>query len=667
MLPHAAPCGYHPLRGAVPRANRLSAPPPSVSHETLLLGLSSIIVLGVVAQWLAWRMRVPAILLLLAFGILAGPGTELLLGRRLLDTNALLQDLVYPVVSLSVAVILFEGGLTLNLSELSSVGKVLRNLVSIGAVITWGVSALAAKWVLGFPWPLAILLGAILVVTGPTVIQPLLRHVRPIGAVGPTLKWEGIVIDPIGATLALLVFEAINVGEAQSAAAVIAFSILKTLLFGGVIGIAAAAILVLVMRRFWVADYLQNPVTLMMVVAAYALSNHLQHESGLLAVTAMGIALANQRLVPFKHILEFKESLSVLLVSALFVLLGSRLDLAQLRGLGWHAFAFVGVLIVIARPLSVLVSTAGTPLKWNERAFLMWMAPRGIVAAAVASVFALRLRSAGPGGDVLYERADQLVPVTFAVIICTVIVYGLTASWTARRLGLARASGAGFLIAGANPLARAVAAALKAEGQQVALVDTNRANVAAARMQGLEAYTNSINSEIVLEQIEGTGIQRLLALTPNEGVNSLASVHFARLFGRSQVFQLASDPKERADNREKDRQKVSQELTGRVLFGKGLTYQVLAERLEAGAVFKKTAFTKEFGYDQFRARYAEGQVLPLFLITEPGTFVVHTAGNPVEPKPGQSLISLVGPTVIKPPPAGDAGNPAVTPAALAPQ
>jgi NhaP-type Na+/H+ or K+/H+ antiporter len=630
-------------------------------QHLILIGLTAVVVVGIAAQWLAWRARVPAILMLLLFGILAGPVPEAWgPGRhKLLDPDFLFGRGLYPVISLSVAVILFEGGLTLNLSELRQVGRVLRNLVTIGAAVTWVVTTAAARLILGLPWPLALLLGAILVVTGPTVIGPLLRHVKPVGQVGPILKWEGIVIDPIGATMALLVFEAVPDARLHHLATTVGGALLKTVLFGGAVGLLAAAILVLVFRRFWVADYLQNPVTLAFVLAAFTGANLLQDEAGLLAVTAMGVALANQRFVPFKHILEFKEGLSVLLVSSLFVLLGSRLSFSQFSGIGVSTFLFLLVMFVVARPAGVLLSTVRSSLSWRERAFLCWMAPRGIVAAAVSSIFAVRLRQAG------IEGSERLVPVTFSVIISTVLVYGLTASWLAKRLGLAGGTTSGFLIAGANPLARVIAEALRAEGQQVLLVDTSPANVVAARLAGLDAQRFSVVSDEVVEQVEGTGIARLLALTPNEEVNTLAAVHFGRIFGRSQVYQLAPEAQKPAaagpagpsadgrasaslppaggsEAKSKEKQKVSQELHGRVLFAPGITFEALAAKLAAGAKVRRTLFTTEFDYDDFRGVHPDGFV-PLFLITPTGEWTVCTADDPVTPAPGQVLISLVAP------------------------
>ncbi len=593
--------------------------------ENVLVGLASIIILGIGAQWLAWRLRLPSILLLLLFGFAAGPATGFL------DPDTLLGDLLPPVVSLSVGIILFEGGLSLSFTELRQIGSVVRNLVSIGTLVTWLITASAAHFILDLDAALAVLLGAILVVTGPTVIVPLLRHVRPVGPVNSILKWEGILIDPIGATLAVLVFEAILAGEFQEATTLAVTGVLKTVVIGGVIGVLGAMLLTLLLKRYWIPDFLRNAVSLMTVLSVFAASNMVQTESGLLAVTMMGIALANQRNISVKHISEFKENLSVLLIGSLFILLAARLQMSDLRHLNVKSLVFLGVLVLLARPAAVAISTLKSELSWRERLFLSWMAPRGIVAAAVSSVFAIRLAEAGHG------QAEQLVPLTFMVIIGTVTIYGLTASPVARSLEIAKPRQQGVLLVGAHPFARAIGSGLQAEGFQVLLVDTNRADISTARMAGLPTFYASILSDYVLDTIELGGIGRLLALTSNDEINSLATLHFANIFGRSEVYQLP--PEGKGNGR---RETVPQHLRGRLLFGPEMSYAYLIARLEAGAVVKATKLTQEFEYEAFQSLYGKAAI-PLFLVKESGDLVVFTADNAPTPKPGQTLISLVDP------------------------
>lgn len=590
-------------------------------NEHFLIGIASIIVLGVGAQWLAWRLRLPSILLLLLFGFVAGPVTGLI------DPNELLGDLLTPLVSIFVALILFEGGLSLRLSELRGVFGVVGRLVSIGMLATWAVGSFSAHYILGLSIEISILLGAVLVVTGPTVILPLLRHVRPVGRISSILKWEGIVIDPIGAVLAVLVFEAIVSGGMQDTTSLAVVAIAKTLLAGGLTGLSGALLMVLLLKRYWIPDFLMNPVSFMAVVAVFTASDMLQAESGLFAVTFMGIILANQKTVTIKHIVEFKESIRVLLISSLFILLAARLGPGDLRFANLSSLAFVAVLILLARPLSVLLSTLGSDLNRKERFFLICMAPRGIVAAAIASVFALRLQELG------HPQAEILVPITFMVIVGTVAVYGLGALPIAKALGIANPNPQGLLISGAHSWARAMAECLKNNGFEVLVVDSNPDNIATARMSGIPTHYGSILADELPEEVALTGLGRLLALTNNDNVNSLAALHFSSVFGRESVYQLCPD----------DEQRLSQELQGRLVFGPGVTYLRIFKEFSSGAVFKATRLSEEFDFEAFKQKYGE-DVITFFIFDDSGELSVFAVDNVPTPSPGHTLISLVKPT-----------------------
>jgi NhaP-type Na+/H+ or K+/H+ antiporter len=595
-------------------------------REHVPIALAGILVLGVAAQWAAWRLRLPAILLLLAAGYLAGP----VLGW--LHPDELFGELLLPVISLSVAVILFEGGLTLNLHELREVGGAVAGLITVGILVTWVLAAAAAYVWLHLPLALATLLGSILVVTGPTVILPLLREIRPNPRVGSVIKWEGIVNDPIGAILAVLVFEAILAGGVQHGASVAAWGVLKAAVAGGGVGLAAAAVMVFVLRRHWVPDFLQNPVFVMAVVAAYTAANLLQTESGLLATTVMGAALANQRRVTVRHVAEFKESLRVLLLAFLFITLAARVPVQDLRTLGWASGAFLATLVLVVRPAATLVSTWRSNLTWRERALVAWMAPRGVVAAAVSSIFALRLADAG------WTEAPRIVVLAFLVITGTVTVYGLTAAPLARALGLATPNPQGALLVGAHAWARALARALRDLKIEVVLADSNWTNVAAARREGLRALHVNVLGERALDEIPVEGLGRLLALTPNDEVNSLAALHFREIFGRSEVYQL---PSGNAGQREED---LAPTLRGRLLFAPTATYEELGRRFAAGATIERTKLAPDFDPEAFRQRYGD-RTLPLFLLQENGNLAVFATDRAPTPRPGQTLVHLVEPGV----------------------
>lgn len=603
-----------------------------MNENLLLVELASVAVLGIGAQWLAWRLHLPSILLLLLFGLAAGPLAAAALGRRWIDPDAMFGPFLTPVVSVAVAIILFEGGLSLRLRDLREIGTVVRNLVTVGVLASWLLAGLAAHLVAGLNLKLAFLLGAILSVTGPTVVIPLLRHVRPLARLEAIARWEGIAIDPIGAMLAVLVFEVLLAGGPKATAAHIAVTLLKVVGVGLAAGTIGAFIATVLLARFWVPDNLQNPVVLMLVILAFTVSNVLQAESGLFSVTIMGVLMANQRMVSLQHVVEFKENLRTLLLAGLFMLLAARLEMSDLAAIDLRALAFLAAVILAVRPLSVAVSCLGTGLKWREQAFLAWMAPRGIVAASVSSVFALRLAE---GLD--DPQATMLVPLTFLVIIGTVAVYGLTAKPVARWLRVSEPEPQGVLFAGAQPSARAIAKALQDEGFQILLLDTNRDHVRVAKLEGLPAYYGSVLSERTMEALPLAGIGHLLAITPNDEVNSLATRHFAELLGRGEVYQLPP-----AGQLLGGKEVVSRHLRGRLLFDPDATYAYLDDRFGAGAVVKRTMLTKEFDLNAYRQLYGP-QAIALFLIDEKRSLHVFTVDNPPAPKVGQTIVSIVDP------------------------
>ncbi|MEM1303421.1 MAG: cation:proton antiporter, partial [Planctomycetota bacterium] len=577
--------------------------------------LAGVLALGVVAQWIAWRVRLPAIVLLLALGFAIGFAfgpPEQYVG----------DDVVLPMVSLAVGVILFEGGLSLELREVKETGGVVTRLVTVGLLVTWAGCASLAHWLMGFAWPMALLLGALLTVSGPTVVLPLLRQVRPQRRIGSVIKWEGIVNDPIGAVLAALVFEAVlhsaggHTGESGFVAGESLANLGKTLLVGLAIGGGSAALVIQMLRRFLAPDYLQNPLILGLVVVTFAASNALQEESGLVTVTVMGLILANQPWVTVKHIVEFKETLRVLLISVLFLVLTSRVRIGweELADFGVGGFAFVAAVIVLVRPAAVGLATVGSDLSKNERALLGWVHPRGIVAAAVASIFAARFEESPLAGD-----AERMVLATFLVIVGTVLVYGLTLGPLARRLGLAGGDPQGLLFVGASPMVREIAKALGAEGFETVLVDTNPTHIRDARMAGLGTCYGSIGSEFVHQRIDLADIGRLAAMTPNDEINSLAVTEFAEQFGTANCYQLA--PQQTSERHER----VPAHRRGRVLFADGVTFDELESRFATGATIKKTTLTEGFTIDDFRAKYPSSLIL--FTIPERGSLTVSVAGR----------------------------------------
>ncbi len=582
-----------------------------------MIGLGVIILFGMVAQWLAWRLHLPSILLLLVLGIVAGPVSGLV------DTEYLFGNLLFPFISLSVGIILFEGGLSLRFSEFRNVGKIIRNLISVGALITWIVATTAAYYILDLEFKLALLFGAILIVTGPTVILPLLRQVRPKGNLYSIAKWEGIIIDPVGAVIAVLVFEEIISGGFQQFTTVSILGLIKTLILGVGIGWIGAQIIILFLKRYWIPDYLHNSAAIMMVITTFIISNFLQHESGLLTVTIMGILLANQKKVSIRHIVEFKENLRVILISTLFIILAARLKMADLAQLNGNTLVFLAVLFFIARPLSVFISTVGQNLHLREKLFLSWLAPRGIVAAAVSSIFAIDLSTNG------YSDAERLIPLTFFVIIASVTLYGLSAVPLARFLKVSEPNPQGVLIVGAHAWARQLGQILKSVGLRVLMVDFNPDNVESARLNNLEAILANILSEDVIDELDLQGIGKLFALTSNDEVNALAALHFEDIFGRAEVYQLPYEMKEIGEE-----QRISRHLRGRCLFEKDMTYG----RINNIFNLQDTIKIIEFKTEEDIQLFSKDKALPLILIDTQNNLMIYTDEQKPNPTPGIRLI-----------------------------
>jgi len=581
--------------------------------------ITAIALLGIGAQWLSWWLKLPAILLLLLIGIVAGPVTGLI------EPDELFQDLLFPVVSLGVAVILFEGSLTLRLEDVKGLGGAIRNLVTVGALINWLIISAATRFLLETPWGIALLFGALVTVTGPTVIVPMLRTVRPNAKISNILRWEGIIIDPLGALLAVLVFDFLVSRQEGHTVLVLG----RTCLVGGIFGTVGALALGNVLRRHLMPEYLHNVATLSVVLGVFATSNTISHESGLIAVTLMGVFLANMKNVSVEDILDFKESLTILLISGLFIVLAARLDFSALESLGLGAFWLLAVVLFVARPLSVWVSTAGSNLTWREKALLSWIAPRGIVAAAVSALFALRLEQLGD------ENARLLVSLTFAVILGTVIIQSATARRLAAWLKVSEPDPLGILIVGGNPVARAIGKTLLAHGFRVVLADYSWLNTSAARMDGIKTYFGNATSEHADRHLDLVGIGRLLAMSLRPAANELAAVRFRPEFGSNSVYVLETETESTSQKRT-----LTTPLRAPRLFGEDVTQAKLAGLLSEGAEIRSTSLTENFSFDAYRELYG-ADAIPLFSLDAKKKLRVFTAEKTLQPASGWTVIALL--------------------------
>ncbi|MCS7466025.1 cation:proton antiporter [Stieleria sp. ICT_E10.1] len=605
-----------------------------------LFYLALIPALAVAAQWIAWRTNLPGILLLLLIGVAVGGLSrpdDLLAELVSGDPTITGPRILFPLVSLAVAVIMLEGGLSLKLSELREAGSPAFRLCTLGAAVTATAATIAAHFCFDFTWRLSALLGAILVVTGPTVIGPLLQQVKPSRRVANTLKWEGIVIDPIGAVLAVLVFEILllHPGKADLGHGVMLLG--WTVLVGAVLGAAGGWALTQGIRRYLIPDHLHGVVSLTTALLLFAVSDHFAHESGLITVTVLGIWLTNQHEFDIEHIIEFKEHLRTLLIGCLFIVLGSRVDITTVGQVGWAGLLFVALLIVVIRPLSVFVSLLGSGLSFREQTFIATLAPRGIVAAAVSSIFALRIEQTA---EIDLAGADQLAIITFLVIISTVAFYGLLASPIAQALGLSDPNRNGVLIAGADDWVIRFALELKKAGCPVIMIDTNYRKVTKAKLEGLEAICANIMNEHARDELSLPGIGHMLAMTPNDEVNSLAVRECRSVFGRAKTYQLTF--------KSENPRGMTRHLMGRELFDSTLTHSKISQLVAQGFEFKTTAISDEFTFQDFKNLYAEQHVLAIISDKTPPnnermTLTLVTADEAAEPEAGDAVLALVKP------------------------
>lgn len=591
-------------------------------HISAALQLAALITAGFLAQWLAWRVRLPAIVFLLVIGLVLGPA----LGW--LDPEAVLGELFFPVVSLGVAIILFEGAATLRLRDVRGLQGTVVRLVTLGAVVTMGLLAVAAHYIAGLSWGLAALFGALTCVTGPTVIAPILRTVRPNIRIANVLRWEGIVIDPIGALLAVLVYEIVRNGQGGQSWMVFG----ETVLVGSVVGAVSALVLATLLRRHWIPEFLHTYGTLAFVLFTFAGANQLASESGLLAVTVMGMIMANIKGLAIEEIVNFKENLSTLLISGLFIMLAARMPWPLPPGAWWMGLAILLFAQFIVRPVSVWFSTVGGGLSWRERALIAWIAPRGIVAAAVSALFALKLEQQNLAGS------DYLVPLTFALIIGTVVLQSFTAGPLARYLKVLAPEPRGVLIVGANAPARAVAKALIAQNVPVRIADDDWFDVRAARMDNLPTWYGDPVSDRAEADLDLSGLGQLFAMSARRELNNLACVHYRSEFGRHAVYELAiREPGEGTASNG-----AAQGIQAPYLFGEQISIALLHERLQQGWRIKATRITETFGKDAFFALYGQ-ETAPLFSLDDKERLRVVAQGRPLVLKPGWLLVALVPP------------------------
>ncbi|MBB4078876.1 NhaP-type Na+/H+ or K+/H+ antiporter [Lewinella aquimaris] len=590
--------------------------------------LAGIIILGIFAQWFAWRVKVPAILPLIVIGLLVGPLSTLLTadGSKLIspiftmvgDTDEgrglFPGESLFYFVSLAIGIILFEGGLTLQFREVRETQRSILRLISIGSLVTFIGAGLAAQFIMNLGWSVSFLFAALIIVTGPTVIAPILQNIPLNRNVSTVLKWEGILIDPLGALVAVLVFEFISStdhGLGFTGEAVRTF--VQIIIYGGTLGFLAGYALFQIIKREMVPHYLLNVFILAYVLFIFVVSDQLAHESGLLAVVVMGLVLANKDVPRIKEILSFKESISVLLISILFILLAANMNMSELRLLteDWRPLALFGVVILVLRPLAVFASTARGNLSFNEKLFISWVGPRGIVAAGIASLFGLKLAADGVPG------AEYITPLVFMIVLGTVLINATTARFVARMLKVIQDTSSGVLILGANDFAITIAEYLKSEGREVFLVDSNSSNIRRAQEKGLRAIVSNIYNSDLSDEYDLLDVGYMLALTGSDDVNAYAISRYEDIFGERGAYRLITAEEMKAKEAPEDAEHIFSRTDDFINFSE-------AHR-EAAMVHEQKLFGQQHFLDLLLRLERENYSVPLFVKAPDGTLQVLSA------------------------------------------
>lgn len=590
--------------------------------DSLLFDLMLVILIGMLSQWIAWKYRMPAIVVMSIAGLLVGPIFDLI------NPKESMGDLFSPIITFAVAIILFEGSLNLDVREIKGFSKPVGRIVTFGAFIAWIAGSLAAHFLAGLSWEVAFIIGGLFIVTGPTVILPLLRQAKLKPRPAAILKWEGIVVDPFGALLAVFAFEFIKFINSEVT--------LKSLLlffaasaFAVFLGWIAALLIGNSFERGAIPEFLKAPILFVIVLFIFVLSDEIMHETGLLAVTAMGMKMANMRLTTLNDVRHFKENISVLLISGIFVMLTASLDPEILLEItNPSIILYVLAMLFIVRPLSVWISTIGTELNVREKLLIGWIAPRGIVALTVSGYFATILLENG------YEDAELLTALTFALVLSTVVLHGFSIGFIAKKLNLTTTDESGVSIIGGSRFSAALAQSIKETGNEVLLIDESWAALSEARKLGLNSYVGDILSEQIEYHIDLTPYRYMLSMTKSDIYNAHVCADFVPDLGRDHLFQTAFH--------------VGKDIEtftisgGQTLFQPSISIYSLEERMHAGHVIRKTLITKQYSYTQYLRERDDKSIL-LYILREDGSIEFFTPKRELQAVAGDAIIALTSP------------------------
>lgn len=593
---------------------------PSILFEIMLIGL-----LGIGSQWLSWRYRMPAIVVMSVAGLLVGPIFGLMNPEE--DFGALYS----PIITVAVAIILFEGSLNLSFKELRGLGRPVFRISTVGAFIAWVLGSLTAHYIAGLSWTVAFVIGGLFIVTGPTVILPLLRQSKLKPRPAKILKWEGIIVDPIGALLAVFAFEIIAYFTANNPDGSALLLFFAASIFAAILGWACGRGMGWMFETGNIPEYLKSPAVFVVVILCFTMADEIMHETGLLAVTAMGMTLANMGISSVADMRHFKENMSMLLISAIFIMLTASLQVEVLLEIFQpEIIGYVLLMMFIVRPLSIFLSTLGTDLSLNEKLLVGWIAPRGIVALTVSSYFASILSEAG------YEDASIITTLTFGLVFFTVVAHGFSIRWMAKKLHLSMEGRPGTLIVGSNPFTVELAKSLMKVKAPVIIVDSSWERLRKTRESGIPFYHGEVLSEQTEYHLDTTPYEYLIAATEFHSYNALVCTTFMPEYGRTNVYK--SSPYTLIDNMND----VVDKIGGKILF-KDVSMDDLTDKMSNGYVFRQTTITDQYSYKRYLSERDEETVL-LYMLKPSGKMFYYSKDMKNTPESGDIVVSLAPPS-----------------------